>query len=44
MPDVSLNGIEFEIKGSADAASASVDKLIGISKEVAVTVFRNQDS
>lgn len=29
MPDVSLNGIEFEIKGSADAASASVDKLIG---------------
>ena len=29
MPDVSLDGIEFEIKGSADAASASIDKLIG---------------
>lgn len=29
MPDVSLNGIEFTIKGSSDAASDSVDKLIG---------------
>ena len=27
MPDVSLNGIEFEIKGSSDAASDSIDKL-----------------
>lgn len=29
MPDVSLNGIEFEIKGSTDAASSSIDNLIG---------------
>lgn len=29
MPNVSLNGIEFTIKGSSDAASGSVDKLIG---------------
>lgn len=29
MPDVSLNGIEFKIKGSSDAASDSIDKLIG---------------
>lgn len=28
MPDVSLNGIEFTIKGSSDAASKSIDKLI----------------
>ena len=28
MPDVSLNGIEFTIKGSADEASASIDSLI----------------
>lgn len=28
MPDVSLNGIEFTIKGSTDAASKSIDKLI----------------
>lgn len=27
MPDVSLNGIEFEIKGSSDAASDSIDRL-----------------
>ena len=29
MPDVSLSGIEFTIKGSSDNASASIDKLIG---------------
>ena len=28
MPDVSMSGIEFTIKGSSDAASASVQKLI----------------
>lgn len=28
MPDVSLNGIEFEIKGSTDKASDSISKLI----------------
>lgn len=29
MPDVSLNGIEFTIKGSTDAASNSIDNLVG---------------
>lgn len=29
MPDVSLSGIEFEVKGSSDAASDSINKLIG---------------
>lgn len=28
MPDVSLNGIEFEVKGSSDAASDSINNLI----------------
>ena len=28
MPDVSLNGIEFSIKGSSDAASSSIDNLV----------------
>ena len=38
MPDVSLSGIEFTIKGSTDAASASIDRLIaklnGLSKSL----------
>ena len=29
MPDVSLSGIEFKIKGSTDSASDSINRLIG---------------
>ena len=50
MPDVSLNGIEFTIKGSSDAASDSVKKLTqdltalkdALGKSAGVSGFTNQ--
>ena len=40
MPEVSLNGIEFEIKGSADGASASVRKLTAFLNSLRVALNR----
>lgn len=38
MPEVSLNGISFEIKGSADTASDSIDKLVESLNELRSTL------